>query len=233
MHGGSRLLAALAACTVVVAVWVANSGFIHLWHGVRPVGLIVVPALRHAAPPHAPPPMHTGPLPTLLVYVLLTLTVLFVVALLVGSGYRIKRQRQVLRFSPDDEAGVDDQVVVVPDQLRRAARRQLALLEEGPPRNAIIACWLELEAAVVGCGFVRDPAETPTEFTARVLSTYGVDPRAIKTLARLYLEARFSEHPLTTLHRRAALAALRRLCDSLGHDVGHRVGAVGSGNRAT
>jgi len=50
---------------------------------------------------------------------------------------------------------------------------QLAALQEGTPRNAIVACWLRLEKAAGQAGVARHPAETSTEFTARVHGSAG------------------------------------------------------------
>ena len=44
---------------------------------------------------------------------------------------------------------------------------------------------------------MRRPAETPTEFTSRILGRAFADDRAIRTLLRLYLRTRFGDHPVT------------------------------------
>jgi hypothetical protein len=95
------------------------------------------------------------------------------------------------------------------------AAAQRAALRRGSPRNAIVQCWLRLERAVEQAGLERDDADTPTEFTARVLGHYAVDPGAIDALASLYREARFSDHVLGEPEREAALAALDALHHSL------------------
>lgn len=110
--------------------------------------------------------------------------------------------------------------------LAKDAPTQLATLEEGSPRNAIVACWLRLEEVAAEAGVPRDPAETSTEFTKRVLGALAFDPAMIYGFAGLYREARFSEHELGEPARRAAIAALRSLYDDiaapgipLSHDV--------------
>ncbi len=95
--------------------------------------------------------------------------------------------------------------------LAEAADEQRQELLTGTPRNAIVACWVRLEDVVERAGLPRDRAETSTEFTARVLSTYVVDRSAIDTLAALYREARFSSHELSEPHRQRAIAALDEL----------------------
>ena len=107
---------------------------------------------------------------------------------------------------------------VLPDVARALAddaSEQLELLEEGSPRNAIVACWLRLEETADLAGVPRDPAETTAEFTTRVLGALTFDPAMINGFARLYREARFSRHELGEPARRAAVAALR----SLYHDI--------------
>jgi len=95
------------------------------------------------------------------------------------------------------------------------ADRHFAALEEGEPRNAIVACWLSLEESVRDAGLPRRPSETAAEFTQRVLLTLAVEPRMLAGFAELYREARFSAHPMDERARRGAQAALRSLHDDL------------------
>ena len=64
-------------------------------------------------------------------------------------------------------------------------------------------------------GLPRDPALTSEEFTSAVLARYAVTPAVIDELARLYREARFSEHTLDEGHRKRAVAALNALRNDL------------------
>ena len=95
--------------------------------------------------------------------------------------------------------------------LANDAPTQLATLQEGTPRNAIVACWLRLEEVAAEAGVPPDPAETSTEFTTRVLGALAFDPAMINGFAKLYREARFSRHELGEPARRSAIAALRSL----------------------
>lgn len=126
------------------------------------------------------------------------------------------RNRPRLRWR---RPGGADDFEVLPDiaaaVVERAAAQRAALLD-GAPRNAIVRCWLQLEADVAAVGLARDPADTSLEFTERVLARYTVDPEAITELAALFREARFSDHQLDETHRRAALDALDRLHHALG-----------------
>jgi hypothetical protein len=88
------------------------------------------------------------------------------------------------------------------------ADAQRAALRRGSPRNAIVECWLRLEAAVADAGVRYNPADTSTELTVRVLTRVHVDQPAIERLAALYREARFSEHAMGEDARSAAIDAL-------------------------
>lgn len=110
----------------------------------------------------------------------------------------------------------------VPDELIESAEARMTLLEGGEPRNAIVAAWLSLETSAEATGLARDPAETSTEYTTRVLHTWDVDPRSIGDLAALYREARFSRHPLGEEHRRRAMRDLTSLHDDLRRVAGQQ-----------
>lgn len=111
----------------------------------------------------------------------------------------------------------------VPEELAEGGERRLTILREGNPRNAIVACWLDLEQSAAAAGLPRDPAETSAEYTVRVLHTWDVAPDAMGRLAALYREARFSAHPLTEGHRDEAVTALTRLQDDVARIVAGRL----------
>lgn len=121
------------------------------------------------------------------------------------------------RASPADEDRPEEDPEAA--ELGRAVGADLLALDDGTPRNAIVASWVRLEQAAERLGFARRPADTATEFAGRALATYVVDRVTIRTLAGLYLEARFSRHPLTEAHREQARACLRRLQDELAAGV--------------
>jgi hypothetical protein len=83
--------------------------------------------------------------------------------------------------------------------------------EQRDPADAIVRAWLGLQETADESGIVRQPAETPTEFTSRILSRAFADDRAIRTLLRLYLRTRFGDHPVTTEDVAAVRAALQEL----------------------
>lgn len=109
--------------------------------------------------------------------------------------------------------------VLVLDDLAEAviadAEAQRAALRTGTAVNAIVECWLRLEAIVEDTGIDHDPALTATEFTAQVLARFDVDPAPTRRLTALYREARFSAHEMDETHRRAAIDAVDAIHASL------------------
>ena len=149
--------------------------------------------------------------------ILLSLIVLALVAFLVGAEFRSRRERAAMRGRATSAVVMDDDVIFDEhaDYLAGVAANQREILLTGPPRNAIVACWLALEEAAEAGGLRRAPAETSLEFTQRVVSRHVVSEAAIYRLAALYREARFSEHQLNETHRGAAVAALDELAADL------------------
>jgi hypothetical protein len=86
-----------------------------------------------------------------------------------------------------------------------------ALDEQREPADAIVRAWLGLQETAAESGIVRRAAETPTEFTSRILSRAFADDRAVRTLLRLYLRTRFGDHPVTTDDVASVRAALQEL----------------------
>jgi hypothetical protein len=96
--------------------------------------------------------------------------------------------------------------------LRTGIGLALQMLDEvRDPADAIVRAWLGLQETAEESGIVRRPAETPTEFTSRILSRAFADDRSIRTLLRLYLRTRFGDHPVTTEDVAAVQAALQDL----------------------
>ena len=67
---------------------------------------------------------------------------------------------------------------------------------------------MQLEAEVAAAGLRQDSSRTSTEVVATVLREYDVDEAALRDLAALFREARFSAHELTEAHRARARDAL-------------------------
>ena len=95
--------------------------------------------------------------------------------------------------------------------------------EHRDPGDAVVRAWLGLQESAQESGIVRQAAETPTEFTSRILSHAFADDRAVRTLLRLYLRTRFGDHPVTADDVAAVRDALQRL------QVSRRTAATGGG----
>ena len=103
---------------------------------------------------------------------------------------------------------------------------RLDALSVGTPAQGIIAAWTHLEATLHETGLPLSPSRTSTEVSLDVLRRFPVDQTTLSTLAGLYREARWSEHPLTEEDRSRAAAAYGAL------DAALRAG-VPEGSRGT
>jgi Domain of unknown function (DUF4129) len=147
---------------------------------------------------------------------------LLITALYVGLGLVLflvarnawRRRWRAPEKPPETEFEVLPDAVVV-QRLAADRDRQLAVVEEGAPRNGIVACWVLFEESLSEVGLRPHPAETSAELVTRVLHALDLDPRSISTLAGLYREARFSEHTMGEDARDAARSTLNRLHDEL------------------
>lgn len=104
--------------------------------------------------------------------------------------------------------------------LRRRVADELRLLSadldtEAEPREAVIACYVRMEAALAEAGTPRAATETPLELLRRVLDEYDVPAADVRRLTDLFTEARFSPHPVTDEMRRAARRSLGAVSDAL------------------
>jgi hypothetical protein len=108
-------------------------------------------------------------------------------------------------------AGVEPEVADAPAVLRGIAAALVAIDEHREPSDAVVQAWLGLQQAAEDAGFARSAAETPTEFTGRVLTRTGADRAALGTLLRLYLRARFGDGAITPADIADARDALRAL----------------------
>ena len=214
-----RMVAGAATgVAMVLLVLAASSGPLRLW--IAPPADVGPPSVGTAGPLVTVPPPVSVPLDRgnpsdwgetiaqLVGVVILVLVVTMVVSLVrtrrrSGPGQRGVRERPVRHHTPLPEIGERELAVDVD-----AARTALA---GGSPRNAIVACWMQLERDAAAAGLPRDAAETSAEYVERVLAASSLDPAPIRELAALYREARFSRHDLRDDHRARALAALNRV----------------------
>lgn len=102
-----------------------------------------------------------------------------------------------------------------PGELADAVDEGLAVIDHGPVADAIIQCWVRVEDAAARAGFDLRPTETSSEFTDRVLVSYGVGGPVLRRMSALYREARFSGHTMSEQSRDDARACLRRISADL------------------
>lgn len=132
------------------------------------------------------------------------------------------------RWSPGDPGRTEDPGgVLAPDmadaaptlavvELQDAVSEALAAIDEArSAHDAVIAAWLVLERAAERSGVVRDPAQSPSEFTRAVLAGTSADAASTDVLLRLYLRVRFGTTETTSDDVTTAREALRRLTADL------------------
>ncbi len=224
----SRQVVAIVVATFATALLLASvstSGGVGLWQApdweISPSDDLAPPADDTIATQPPPPPPGTDPTPLVLPGWLEAVIQVLIVAAAIAAALTMTteawRRRPDLRWRRRRRGSVDFEVLpdVAAAVVDEAVEQRAALLG-GTPRNAIVRCWLRLEQDVAAAGLPRDPADTSAEFTERVLASYSVDPGAIRELAALYREARFSRHALDESARRTAMDALDRLHRALG-----------------
>jgi hypothetical protein len=91
-----------------------------------------------------------------------------------------------------------------------------ALSDPGDPRQAVIACWLGLEAAAAEVGAVREAGDTPAELVGRLLAVHDVSGMMLAELIELYRLARYGPHVIDEDMRLRARNALIQLHAELG-----------------
>ncbi len=215
-----------AGITVALSIVVASSGSVQIW---TIPSSISAPNGGASTPPkigpQSPVPSDRIALPSWLIALLPYLAVLFIVLIVIAlASMRVawpfpqfgwRRSRWRLR----------QQITALPEvkqrQLTVDMDAALAALGAGNPRNAIVACWMQLESDAAKVGLERMTAETPTEYVERVVGVSSIDPAPIKELAALYREARFSVHQLGDHDRSRAVSALHRVATTLNrhHEV--------------
>jgi Domain of unknown function (DUF4129) len=210
-----RMALLAAGCLMVLMLVAASSGPVRIWQA--PSSDVASP-IDEAVQPDTIEPEPIAPtdrieLPkqvgTLLQVVAGLLSILAVVMALavVKVGHvpeaRWRRRRDGLDRALSPLPELPDLALDV-DSARTA-------LSGGTPRNAIVACWVQLESDAAAAGLPRLAAETAAEYAERVVGASSVDPAPIGELAALYREARFSRHELDDDHRKRAFAALERV----------------------
>lgn len=157
-----------------------------------------------------------------LLIALLVLAVIVALAIL----WRLRRRPQTPPPLPELADLTDSELSDVPaerepepqpEQVRRGLDRAAdELARPREPRDAIERAWVGLEEGAADSGVRRLPAETPAEFTARVVTRVDADRDAAARLLAVYLRARFSSAPVTAEDvtvARTAVEALQRSWD--------------------
>ncbi|ALG06545.1 DUF4129 domain-containing protein [Kibdelosporangium phytohabitans] len=188
-----RLPVLLAVAAFLLLAVVAARGSSGIPTGVVEPGAGSGSAASGGAPPEAPPVSSdvfgygAG-----VVIVLVFVVAFFGLAILLValSGIRARRHKRARQ-----RGIVADEVVDGAEPwLARAGKRALLELDSkvgGPPSDAVIAAWVQLERSAAETGVERQPHQTPTEFTAAVLAAQNADAEALATLRKLYHRARF------------------------------------------
>lgn len=138
-------------------------------------------------------------------------------AVVVAIIRRIRQRRRLLRrrAGAGDVGGgtvrAADGDVPAP-VVRRGLARALQILDEDPgSRDAVVQAWLGLEEAAADSGAGRTPAETPAEYTARIIQRFETDRSAAQELLRLYQDVRFGARTADGARIAAARTCLMRL----------------------
>jgi hypothetical protein len=126
---------------------------------------------------------------------LVMMAVLFGLAMIlfVLAGIRFRRRNRMRVARPLAE---EDGHLAGTQWLATATRKALSEMEQrlgGPPGDAVIAAWVQLERSAAATGIERAPHQTPTEFTTTLLEGQTTDQQAVDELRRLYHRARFGQ----------------------------------------
>jgi len=221
---GAVGLSAIVAGLVVLA---SSSG------SVSPISESTKSVQRDRPPPSETPSLHTPSfgtgagdlldLPDWVVSVLRSLMLIAVVLVAILIARAVIRLLRNVRMPAMPQTDPEHWQQITAVRVAEAVDDSLAQLATGPASDAIVACWVALERAADQAGLAREPSETPSEFTVRVLAGAAVSERDLNRLAALYREARFSRHALPEQARAEARAALEVLRDQLAAGRGTEV----------
>jgi hypothetical protein len=217
---------ALIASLLLAVIVVAAAGITGTAHFAGPRWVPHWNLARHAPAPRklpspalptqtlVPPGTGSFPLGTVLLWIIVAITAVGVALLLwrwwAGRPSRAATSRHSLAVEATSEVPVEPE----PDAPALSAGIELALQAldaHREPADAIVRAWLGLQETAEESGIKRLAAETPTEFTSRILGRAFADARPVQTLLRLYLRTRFGDHPVTGADVAAVRVALQEL----------------------
>ncbi len=220
-----RLLGAGIATALAIGslLFAASSGSTRLWSDPPPAGVTTVLVNQPDATSTIAPedttaqgePVNRPWGGNLFGYLAALVALIVIVLVLRTRGVTVGRSgwRRWLRNAG---AGDDLPEIEQPDLMAEVAAADAAL-GVGSPRNAIVACWMQLERGVAASGLERLPAETSLEYVERVVAASSVRPEPIQELADLYREARFSRHDMSEADRGRTRVLLRDVVEAVRH----------------
>lgn len=149
-------------------------------------------------------------------WLMLALAVVVAVAILVGVARLFRHltrrapRTNIVRLGADARAPSEADARIVQSGLVAAIE---ILREARDPGNAVVRAWQGLQDAAASAGVTRRPAETASEFTARILYRSRGSAAPIAVLLSLYQRVRFGEHMPTANEIVAAQHALAVLVE--------------------
>lgn len=115
------------------------------------------------------------------------------------------------------------------EHTRQVRRALVAGMQElrlhADPRQAIIACYAQLEHLLADHGVPAAASLTPQEYMGEALQTLSLPLEAFAELVHLFELARYSLHPLDNTTRSTALTCLERLHEALTQEPTYAVSA--------
>lgn len=141
-------------------------------------------------------------------------TVLFLVALAVGTVVAMRRRPPIQPATVGDLGGAVVEQAGGSENLARAA--EVGLAEVGDPnrdpRGAIIACYVAMEGELARVpGAAPQEFDTASEVLARAVDQNALRPGTATQLVDLFDEARFSPHVMNEGHRSTAVGVLQQV----------------------
>ncbi|QAY61552.1 DUF4129 domain-containing protein [Microbacterium protaetiae] len=141
---------------------------------------------------------------------LLAVLVVFIVRR-IQQRRRLVRRRRAVQTEGGGVLGSADGAVPAPVMRRGIARALQVLDADREPSDAVIQAWLGLEETAADAGAGRAAAETPAEYTARIVQRFDTDREAAQALLRLYQDVRFGARAADAASVAAARECLVRL----------------------
>ena len=236
-NGRGLLIGSVVGVGVLIVLGVLTAGPVQV-EGPRwsPPAVTPTPIELPGASPGSrlPQTVEADPLLTRIIGIVLAVLAAIAIAALITAVVvyivrRIRERRRLLRRgSVNGEVGggivsSSDGAVPAPVMRRGIARALQILDEQREPSDAVVEAWLGLEETAADAGAGRDPAETPAEYTARIVQRFDTDNTAAQALLRLYQDVRFGGRAADAASVAAARDCLLRLQSSW-HETRESVG---------